>query len=257
MSATGTANASSANVAAQFVAALLGKLEKTGKLIFKPTDNKAALAHLDNAPGFSPTIWTEKAPEDWTGVAIVNTKGRKGQAHEPQTRVVKFAPMETVFADGSMRSMLYDRYIAMLCREVSHPEAEEAMFASLNGPWAESGNKSYTFQAEAWVKIITELAEDKEGMAKLLNTRTLKQALESAEYAKSKFSGIPQERWVKFLNTMKANAERNGYGTAMFDHFLTTRDIVQDAKKIGLRDFDDNTEALLASLGSAPAAEAA
>lgn len=243
-----TATVQSGNAVAQIIANVLGKLEKTGKLIFKPTDNKAVLAHLDNAPGFSPVNWTEKAPEAWQGVAIVNTKGKKGEQHVVQTRVIKFPDMDTVFSDNSMRGMLYDAYLSKLTRAASHPEAEEAAFASLGGPWAEEGNKAYTFQAEAWVALMLAKSDDPEGLKKLLNTRTLKLALESSEYAKARFSGVPQTRWVTILNAMKSKAEQNGFSPAMFDHYLATRDMVADAKKIGV-ELDDNTEALLASLG--------
>lgn len=248
MSQTATANQTGSSAIATIVATLLQKLEKTGRLIYKPTDNKAALAHLDNAPGFSPVNWTEKAPESWEGVAIVNTKGKKGEQHVVQTRVIKFPDMETVFADNGMRSMLYDRYISLLVRAVSHPEAEEAAFASIGGPWAEEGNKAYTFQAEAWVSLMLAKSEDPEALKKLLNTRTLKAALESAEYAKARFSGVPQTRWVTILNAMKSKAVQAGFSPSMFDHYLATRDMVADAKKIAVN-LDDNTEALLASLG--------
>lgn len=249
MSQTGTTTAATnvaRNAAATLVADLFKKLEKVGKLIWKPTDNQAIIQHLVTTPGFNYEDWTAKAPKEWKGIAFVNTKGKKGETHVAKTRSIAFPSMDEVFADATMKGILFDRYIGMLTRAASDPEAEEAAFSTLNGPWAEEDKGAYTFQAQAWVQLFIDRSSDKKGMEKALNTKTFRLALESDEYAKSHFPGIGN--WDKVLNSMKLKAQSNGFSTALFDHWIATRDIVADAKKITV-DLDDSTEALLASLG--------
>lgn len=234
------------NAIAAIVASMLGKLDKVGKLVWKPTDNQAVIEHLITTPSFTFQNWAEKAPEAWKGLAFVNTKGKKGETIVAQTRCIAFPDIDTVLADNGMRNVLYDRYISMLTRAASDPEAEEAAFGTIGGPWAEEDKGAYTFQAAAWVSLLVARSDDTKAMEKVLNTKTLRLALESNEYAKSHFPGVAS--WDKVLSSMKLKAQSSGYSVALFDHWIATRDVVADSKKIGVN-LDDTTEALLASLG--------
>lgn len=243
------------NIIAQTVANLLAKLGKAGHLVWRPTDNKTILEHLgphfDKMPNVVNWARTKEdggnVPDNWSGVLIVNTKGKKGETHVSQTRLLAFPDMDEVFADKTMRGMLFDKYISALARSAKDPEAEENAFSTLNGPWADEGKSAYTFQAEAWVQLICEKSEDKDGMKKVLNTRTLRLALESAEYAKSRFPGIVV--WDKIITMMTAKAASSGFSTALFDHWKNTRDVVADTRKIGVPGLDADTDSLLAALG--------
>jgi hypothetical protein len=240
------------NAIGSIVAAVLTKLSKTGRAIWKPTDNQAIVPHVLAALTGSASFvdWSNKSPEGWRGVLIVNTKARKGEAHVEQTRGIAFPDMDTLFADAGMRGMLFDRYLSMLSRALSDPEAEENSFSTIGGPWAEEDKGSYTFQAPAFVTLLIRMSDDPKGMEKALNTRTLRMALESAEAAKSRFPGL-EGKWTKLIDLMMANAERNGRSVAIFEHWKATRDVVADAKKITVSGLDDSTENLLAALGTA------
>jgi hypothetical protein len=238
--------ATEGNAIVSMVSKVLENLISKGKVVWKPTDNQALVPHVLTQPNFSYNDWTGNAPDTFKGVMLVQTKGKKGEQHVAQTRAIAFPDMETVFGDLTMKGMLYDRYISMLGRKASDPEAEEAQFATVNGPWAEEDKGAYNFQAAAWVQLFIDRSDDKKGMEKAMNTKTLRLALESAEYAKSHFPGI--NAWDKVLGSMKLKAASSGYSTALFDHWIATRDVVADAKKIGVN-LDDSTEALLASLG--------
>lgn len=240
------------NAVVQLVAKLLEKLEKAGKLVWKPTDNQAIVEHLLTQPNFSFSNWARgkddggNVPDTWKGLMFVQTKGKKGEQHVAQTRAIAFPGMDDVFSDLTMRGILYDRYISMLARAASDPEAEEASFSTINGPWAEEDKGAYNFQSAAWVALLVTRSDDPKAMEKALNTKTLRLALESAEYAKSHFPGI--NAWDKVLNSMSLKAASSGYSTALFDHWKATRDVVADTRKIGVN-LDVDTEALLASLG--------
>lgn len=242
------------NAVAQLVGKMFEKLEKAGKLIWKPTDNQTIVEHiapqLEKMGNF--VNWARgkedggNVPETWKGLMLVNTKGKKGEAHATQVRAIAFPGMDEVFADLTMRGTLYDKYLSMLSRKASDPEAEEAMFSTLNGPWADEGNSAYTFQAPAWIALLCQRSDDPDKLAKALNTKTFRLALESAEYAKSHFPGI--SAWDKIINSMSMKAAQSGFSTAIFEHWKATRDIVADTRKIGVN-LDDTTETLLAALG--------
>src|SRR5690349_4348797 len=221
-----------ANAIPQLVGSLIEKLGKVGKLVFKPTDNQAIVPHLLTQPGFTYRDWTANAPDTFKGVLIVNTKGKKGENIVSETRAISFPDMDAVFSDLTMRGVLYDRYISMLSRAASDPEAEENAFSTINGPWAEEDKGAYNFQAPAWIELLCARSEDPDKLRKVLNTKTFRLALESDEYAKSHFPGI--SAWDKVLNSMKLKASSSGYSTALFDHWIATRNVTADTRKIGV-----------------------
>jgi len=63
--------------------------------------------------------------------------------------------------------------------------------------------------------------------AKKMTSGLLRQICESAAFAEAEFPHLPQEQWQNVINTMSSKASAAGEDTAIFAHWLATRDQVE------------------------------
>lgn len=88
---------------------------------------------------------------------------------------------------------------------------------------AKRGEGLGTFRAIAgdFVKVLK-----KKGLS-FLNLSLLRQLLESAQFAKSQFPQISQDKWITVIDAMIAKAQKDSLDTAILEHWKQTRDTVE------------------------------
>lgn len=192
----------------------------------------------------------EEFPEGY-GLAIIPLSKRVPQQGNVNVNVCFAAipdPETVAQADGGA-DWIYSTLTAALLAKVAN-NARPKADGSTAGSLPLSVNDFITSQRagenlEAWKKYAPRYVQSLKQKGKgrrirRLTVALLKQILQSAEFAESVYSKIPQTAWEKVLDSMIKNAKADGYDTSALEHWKETRDSAEmEEPTLDLDDLDD------------------
>jgi hypothetical protein len=212
-------------------AELFARYEKKGKVVCLANDDQEAFVSFTDMLGAANyQDWTKGAPENMTGLAMV-------QSESKVNRLIAIANEETALADPVVRKALYRIYVNRVANAAEDNDANPAAFL------VTAGNFKLKFDLDAFkfqAKVLTKFLRSK-GLAGVTNN-SLRMSFASAAFAKTQFPRISDDGWNKIIAIAEKNAENKGMDTSIFDHWKATRAVqTADTSEIAL-DFGELEE---------------
>jgi len=224
---TSTAKASTALTPEILAAAI----EKRGKFVLDlaaPTTTdevKGALAKVIEvfvAKGRKFFDWTEKAPDEFTTLAIVNIDEGTGE-NENGFRLVSIPSMAVALADPIVARALYKSFVTRVVGRAAQDDADPADFVIASGTYRQGHDATaFQSQASAYVSALKE-----KGLSGI-TVKLLRDALANAAFARSQFPRMPEGAWTMIIDLMEQAAKDKGADTSIFTHWRSTRDVKVD-----------------------------
>lgn len=223
MSDTGTNTKADNDAATEFA----DKYTKKGKAVALANDDLGAFVEFTDTIGKDNyKDWTVGAPENFTGLAMVETEGKAN-------RLIALPSKEAMMADATVMAALYRVFINRIVNTASDNDAQAAQFLTVAGCFKQKFDvEAFNFQAKALGHFLRE--QGLSGVTK----NNIRNSFASAAFAKTQFPRIADAAWLKIIAIAEANAAKNGLDTTIFDHWKATRAVqTADTSEIQL-DFD-------------------